>query len=291
MVKIVFIGASGYRNIGDNAYKELFTDNLPQAYQCYFESPYPDLDILKNADLMVIGGGGLIYDNESEHFNYMKMYIDEAIRLNIPYGFSSAGIQWRTDNPLEELKRWTEYLKGAKFICLRSPKGKEIISELTGRNDVKYYPDLCYLLKPSDYYINSEFDILFIPHEVATREDNDFTRAFKKAIADGKKVMIAQFSRDEEKAVDYFREIATPHNNLVCRKDLTPREALGLVSQAKEVHTFRYHGLVFANSLNVPVKTYFRTTKILSEIKPHPLEKSNAVYHADKIMEALNGKN
>ncbi len=82
--KLLFCGASGYANLGDDSYKIVLDLYLSEKYDLYFDSPYPDVSLVKDMDAVIIGGGGLIYDNATEHFTYLKMYMEEALRLNKP---------------------------------------------------------------------------------------------------------------------------------------------------------------------------------------------------------------
>src|SRR5882757_7801435 len=141
-MKIAFVGASGYGNVGDNSYPLVFQQHLPGHELIFYNSDLP-AELPSDVKLIVLGGGGIIYNSrmepeteESEHFRYMKFYMDWAITHGIPFGILSCGFQFASGqgpSNLAALTSWVPYLKQALFVTLRSPTCVRIAEELTGR--------------------------------------------------------------------------------------------------------------------------------------------------------------
>ncbi|MCH7726601.1 MAG: hypothetical protein IH991_09005, partial [Planctomycetes bacterium] len=153
-MKIAFVGASGYGNIGDDMYPLVLREHFPNHELLFFNSDLPD-PLPDDLGLLVLGGGGLIYDSPRlpAHFQYMRFYMNAARERGIPWGFIGCGLQLRrTDDGYDigALEPWIQYLSTADFLTVRSAKCVEIISKLTGHNRAVYFPDLGYLFNPID---------------------------------------------------------------------------------------------------------------------------------------------
>ena len=252
--RILCIGASGYGNVGDDGYRLAFTQYLPEFELC-FDSPFPDINAVKWADAVVVGGGGLIYCNETAHFNYMAKYLNHALKQGKPIGFLSAGIQIRpslvkesflADGP-DFIAPWEKYLAKASFICVRSQMCYDIIKKVAPQQEnLHYFPDACYLLKPPGYKLTPPDVHVLIPTPSSVK-----SREFKlavKALPKKERVYIAAFATDDIECVRAFEKTLVCHQNLISRTNLFPLDAMAILSNAKSVITGRYHGAVFARA-------------------------------------------
>jgi hypothetical protein len=74
-MKIAFVGASGYGNVGDDTYPLVFAQQLPEHELVIYNSDLPTA-LPDDLALLVLGGGGILYNNpkdgpadaESSHF-------------------------------------------------------------------------------------------------------------------------------------------------------------------------------------------------------------------------------
>ncbi|WP_075089868.1 hypothetical protein [Verrucomicrobium spinosum] len=95
-MKIAFVGASGYGNVGDDTYPLVFQEQFRGAELLFFNSDLP-AEMPSDLDLVVLGGGGIIYnsathdESPSPHFRCMQFYMDHAIASGTPWGFLSCG--------------------------------------------------------------------------------------------------------------------------------------------------------------------------------------------------------
>jgi len=258
-MKILVAGASGFGNLGDDAYKQIMSDYFEGRHEFYFDSPYPDLRYFDEMDHLIIGGGGLIY-GENAHLRYMEMYMREAIARDIPFSFRSVGVQpLKINNPenkdfmptvLEEIKKWKPYLEQAEYISVRSRKDKEILDALLQNNKTFAYPDLCYLIEPANYFVFHKGSSVLIPTTLSMKAGHydDYTAV--AGLSD--QAVALQFARDDVEAINTVKGFLGGKSELNSRERLTPREAMAVISRANHVITGRYHGMVFAKKAGVP---------------------------------------
>lgn len=246
-MNILFVGASGYGNLGDDAYKEIFSDNLKD-HNVLFDSPYPDLKAVDWCDILVVGGGGLIYNNETAHFEYMKMYMDRAIDQYKKICFISCGVQVKTKgNELdtEPLKVWKPYLDYASVITLRSYKDKDLLQQIT-TTKIEVYPDLCYLIKPVDYHLTLPNSVVLVLTNSVYKEGNTSKLLSKYQ---GENLYTVLMSNDDKEVTNIFLNTLLSHDHFINRDNLTPREAARIFADAKVVISSRYHSNVFSRAV------------------------------------------
>lgn len=264
MIKNILFGtASGYGNLGDDAYKHLFSEYLGEKYTLHFDSPYPDLRNGEQMDAVVIGGGGLIYNNSTGHFEYMRQYMDLAVSKKLPLFFLSCGVQivnYKKEMAKEQileltktqLKPWVKYLQYAKVITVRSEQDADIIKYIAPNANVFYIPDLVYLIKPAKYHLTQPKSVVFVltrssvNHPMFKAYWHKYTTTHKD-----KRYCIAMAADDYDVNEKYAQQI-DPRGNYAMRKYLTPAEASRILSDADIVVTGRYHGKIMSLASGKP---------------------------------------
>jgi hypothetical protein len=239
-MKIAFVGASGYGNVGDDTYPLVFAQQLPGHELVIYNSDLPAA-LPEDLTLLVLGGGGILYNNpkdgqadaESPHFRAMKFYMDAAIARGIPWGILSCGFQFQFNREAEytaALKPWVPYLKLAAFITLRSPNCVRIAQELSGRNDVRFFPDAAYLYQP---------------RVELTEEVPRIVTLVPAGLVNARNVLINH----------YIRQFAAqfPQSQIIARPG--PQAAFAAIARSRFVITGRYHGMIFARVSRVPFIT------------------------------------
>ncbi len=290
MKKILFAGASGYFNIGDNAYKNLFEKHLGDEYELTFTHPYPDEALVKACDHLVIGGGGLIYDNKTSHFDYMSKYLQTAIEAGKPFSFISCGIQpmmkigdfSQVNEWWKQIRRWKKYLEKAEIITVRGIKDAEIIKQVAPEANVEYYPDLVYLIQPSKYHFfdrNADY-VVFIP-TLTDGKSAEFLKQWNEHKHLGRKRLIVAMASEEKPLVMQLASEVNPMRGLNEFTDITPEETARIIVDSSKVITCRYHGLVMANAFDKEVITCDRRYKSVYEKKP--VNKNMAIRHIEKL--------
>jgi len=263
MTRILFAGASGYGNVGDDAYRAIYQHELGKNYELRFHSPYPDLEAVAWADALVIGGGGLIYCNKTAHFSYMKMYMDAAIEMNKPIAFSSIGVQLvMNDTPREsegilklspQIEPWASYLKRAISITVRNPLDAQVIKNVAPTSNPQVFPDLCYAFPVvSNYQLvgNNAYVIIPLPFSLK-RHGIDYYKAYIKKAKD-KPCYLLALSLEDQEVVKELQSVLHLQEGKHTLRNLTPMEVVNSVMvYAEFVLTDRYHGLVLAKAAGV----------------------------------------
>jgi hypothetical protein len=259
-VKLAFIGASGYGNIGDDTYPLVLREHLPGHELIFHNSDLP-AELPGDLDAVVLGGGGLIYNStdppggESHHFACMRFYMDWAKKHGVPWGLLSCGVQIRIgleDICMESLAPWTPWLQEARFITLRSPACVDVVQKLSGRNDVKYFPDLAYLYRPPPATIRKRRTaMVFIPAGLVNPR-NKFCNHLVRLFASAKAPMVwmGMGARvDDDPLLAEARRVF-PDAEIMASP--SPETAYRTIAAARFVLTGRYHGMVFARTNRVP---------------------------------------
>ncbi len=265
-MKIAFVGASGYGNVGDDTYPVVFAQQLPEHELVIYNSDLPS-SLPEDIGMVVLGGGGILYNNpkegpeeaESPHFRCMKFYMDAAIARGIPWGMLSCGFQFQVhkeERYAHSLKPWVPYLQQASFITLRSRNCVRIAAEISGREDAAFFPDAAYLLqgKGAPPSAAAPTEIILVPaglvnarNAVLTHQLRQFASASTPVawLGMGAPVDDGPLLMEAEKLFPQTRIMPSPG----------VMGAFEAVARARFVITGRYHGMVFARIHRVPFIT------------------------------------
>ena len=293
-MKFACIGASGYGNVGDDGYRLVFAQQLP-GHELLFDCPYPDPRVVDWCDALIIGGGGLIYHNETAHFEYMSMYLDRAMQRGKPVAFISCGIQIKpqyvsgdlVQAALPHITPWRKFLEYASLVTVRSPTCLKIVQTVAPEQaNAHFVPDACYVMPRSPYALVPPDSLVIIP--TARGLDVPVFQDQWKAIDTHDRVFIAAFARDDISIVDQLcKELGAPHN-LIDRKNLSAIDAMGVVQNARTVVTARYHGAVFARAAGLPESAIISADdRYKGKVEVPPANPSEAWRQFDLLREAM----
>jgi polysaccharide pyruvyl transferase WcaK-like protein len=293
-MKILIVGASGYGNLGDDAYKQIFAEYLNE-HEILFDSPYPDLRAVDWCDILIIGGGGLIYKNESAHDKYMATYMDRALSQNKKIIFSSIGVQFKPkekntlileENTLYNLGVWKKYLDKAALITVRSPKDKELLGNITSNTNLHYFPDLCYLIKPVDYHLTLPNAHIFVISDLGFKRGH-ILKEFEN-IGDNPFYTVIMSKDDIQATNDFLNFFNLPRDHYINRDNLTPGEAARIFKDAEKVMTCRYHGLIFSRAVGCKnIVNYDLRNKSLQELPENEINKVESLNHIIQINKVI----
>lgn len=278
-MKVAFVGASGYGNVGDDTYPLVFAQQLPEHELLFYNSDLP-ASLPDDIGLLVLGGGGLLYNNpqdgpegsESPHFSCMKFYLDAAIRRGIPWGITSCGFQFRSGQ-LEvfdtALRPWAPYLRQAAFITVRSPRCQRIANELGGREDAAFFPDAAYLFDAGTAPPSGAVTI--VPAGAINARCPQIQHYMRQFAASGVPTVWMSMGApvdDSQHLEDVARRF--PEAEIVARPG--PLEACRRIAASRFVITGRYHGMVFSRAGRVPYITAMQAPyKLMQEHHETPV--------------------
>ncbi len=269
-MKIAFVGASGYGNVGDDTYPLVFAQQLPEHELVIYNSDLP-ASLPEDLDMLVMGGGGIVYNNpqegepamESPHFRCMKFYMDAAIQRRIPWGFLSCGLQFQSKREADYaavMQPWVSYLQQAHFITLRSPRCVCIVREISGREDVFFAPDAAYLYKPEvETSVESMRSITLVPAGFINPRNALINQYLRQFAASGMSVTWLGMGApvDDHLLLAEAAELF-PQAQIIAAPG--PRVAFETIARSRFVITGRYHGMVYARTSRVPFITPVDTT-------------------------------
>ena len=264
-MKIAFVGASGYGNVGDDTYPLVFAQQLPEHEVVIYNSDLP-ASLPEDLDMLVLGGGGILYNNpqegaaseESPHFRCMKFYMDAAIQRGMPWGFLSCGFQFQVHREAEYaavLQPWVPYLQQAEFITLRSPRCVGIAQELSGRSDVVFAPDAACLYHPEVVGGGEPMQyVTLIPAGLINARNVLMTHYLRQFAASGTPVRWLGMGapRDDNRLLAEAAELF-PQSEIIAAPG--PQVAFETIARSRLVITGRYHGMIYARVSRVPFIT------------------------------------
>jgi hypothetical protein len=261
-MKIAFVGASGYGNVGDDTYPLVFAQQLPEHEWVIYNSDLPAA-LPDDLALLVLGGGGILYNNpkdgsadaESSHFRAMKFYMDAAIARGIPWGILSCGFQFQINRETEystALRPWVPYLKQAAFITLRSPNCVRIAQEISGRDDAQFFPDAAYLYQPK--VEADQQAVTLVPAGLVNARNTLINHYMRQFAASGTPTRWLGMGApvDDDKLLAEVAE-RFPQSQIFARPG--PQAAFETIARSRFVITGRYHGMIFARVSRVPFIT------------------------------------
>lgn len=264
-MKIAFIGASGYGNVGDDTYPIVLRREFPEHTLIFYNSNLPS-SLPDDVNLVVLGGGGLIHNanasprgSASHHFRCMRFYMEWATRRGIPWGILSCGVQLhglhRRDREEwlgETLTPWVPWLRKAHFITMRSPACAQAVEMMSERSDVLVFPDLAYLFRPASVAPTPRQEMVtFVmagcvnPREIYCKR---LLRAFKAANL--RIVWLSMGANVDDK--DSIAAASQSYPEAVVIPRSTPEQAYQQIAASCFVVSGRYHGMVFSRTSGVP---------------------------------------
>lgn len=272
-MKILFVGASGYGNIGDDTYVKMFRHYLTEHELMFCNSDLPGggEPVFPECDAVVLGGGGLIYGHE-HHFQKMTWYLEEAHKRNIPFACISVGFQFK---PLpgrqwakDSVHKWKDILTKAEVCTVRSPEDERFMQDVFGYGAVRWYPDLCYGFPG---ILNTELPaqrdrVCLIPGASVGKSLalKDNTLWAQEACVRNLVGMLKQMGLSEMRLLRMGAP-GVDGQKITCLGQRYPHASKHMgedsagcvrcIASSKAVITARYHGMVFARACNIPYMT------------------------------------
>lgn len=250
-LKTLICGAYTYGNQGDDAIKSVLVDMLRDAgvQDIVIARPYPDETLVQWADVVIIGGGGLLYDDSSAHFDYyFKQYGKWAMQHKKKLLFCGVGYQGiKQKESINLLNGLFDY---AALVSVRQQADADALHSLGLLQNILVADDLAFVAEASSNYTLSlpcKPALCIIP-SVADGSFDAYQWMAETAISLGYDLHIAVTSYEDIPVAEKLNEAIYEHDSIRVFKYLSFGEVIHLLHQMDVVITARYHGIVFANN-------------------------------------------
>ena len=225
------------------------------------------LEEIERLDLLVLGGGGILYDRESEPYLHIARLAQGAGVRTATYAIGVG--------PLErpsERESVAETLGRMECITVRDAPAKQLLEEIGVEREALVTADPALLLEPQPF---SDDDLLaegvrrqrplvgMSVREPGRAAEQLEPGVYHRLLADAADFIVARFAADvlfvpmERKDVGQAHrvgaEMATPEHASVLRSPYEPRQVLGLMRHLDMAVGMRLHFLLFAAMANVPL--------------------------------------
>jgi glycosyltransferase involved in cell wall biosynthesis len=274
--KILFVGCSGYGNTGDDIYPLVLKKYLAD-YDLIFENSDPPRIVPKNIFALIIGPGGLIYDDPT-HFAYICEYMDSAIAKHKKIIFLSVGVQSRN------LERWKRYFDYATLITVRSTQDLEVLKNYTQNPNLSYFPDLAYLFRDFKPILGlpEKFSI-FTPVNLPSPKDKALFLSTKSS----ERVLLQMGSLKDTR---YIFQKWQKLGKSITLTGLNPSQTNYVFSKSQYVYTARYHGIILSRINAVPHKL-LSSNLLKLRFEDTSSDYTRAIEHINQIKKNLEQRN
>ncbi len=252
-LKTLICGAYTYGNQGDDAIKSVSVRMLRDAgvQEITIARPYPDETLVQWADVVIIGGGGLLYDSDQVHFDYFfKQYGTWAMQHKKKLLFCGVGYQGIEQK--ENISLLNELFDYAALINVRQQADADVLHSLGLLQNILVADDLAFAAAANSSYTFSlprKPALCIIPSRLSKNFDA-YQWMAETAIALGYDLHIAVTSYEDIPLAEKLNEAIYEHDSIRVFKYLAYGEIIHLLHQMDVVITARYHGVVFANNLS-----------------------------------------
>ena len=225
------------------------------------------LEEIERLDLLVLGGGGILYDRESEPYLHVARLAQDAGVRTATYAIGVG--------PLErpsEREAVAETLGRMECITVRDASAKQLLEEIGVEREALVTADPALLLEPQHF---SAGDLLaegvrrdgplvgFSVREPGRAAEQLEPGVYHRLLADAADFIVARFGADvlfvpmERQDIAHSHRVvadmATPERASVLRVSYEPRRVLGLMHHLDMAVGMRLHFLLFAAMSNVPL--------------------------------------
>ncbi len=266
-------------------------------------------DEIARLDLLLLGGGGILYDREAETFLRAVRLAQDAQIPTATYAIGAGPLERETDR-----KAVAEVLNRMDLITVREPDAKRLLEESGVEQDITVTADPALLLE------GEEFTADMLAHEGVTGErrligmsvrepggavSEISTSDYHRLLANAADFMADRFAadllfvplerKDIREAHRVIGQMAMPERAWVLKRPYGPRQLRGLMDHLELAVGMRLHFLLFAVLGGVPIAALPYATKVvdflqsLDVLGPDPEHAGHAgvlLAHIDRLWDS-----
>jgi polysaccharide pyruvyl transferase WcaK-like protein len=249
------------------------------------------MDALSGLSLLLLGGGGLLYDSEANTYLHI---VRTAQRLGVPTATYAIGA-----GPLErtaERLAVSEALNVMDLITVRDPTARRLLEELGVEGDIVVTADPALLLEPAELPVEAlareqleagrrlvALSVRESGGAAAETADREFHALLATAADfivqryDAQTVFVPMERQDVREAHRVISHMARPESATILSGTYTPGELRTIMASFHMAVGMRLHFLIFAASAGVPIAPLPYASKVGAFLTAIGLEEPDAV--------------
>ena len=260
---ILLVTANNNGNIGDDAITLAAYDLLQETYpdaKIHIDKAPANKQLISQVSLVVIGGGGVFYDNDfynAQNYCQYFLYAHEAQVKSCAFGVGALGRRTILGNIL-----FKHALDKSEFIIVRDKYSKKALEdEISTNTPVFCKQDIAFTLNNGAQYFLTRSTkkplLLFSLIDMKNRKNFiDYQQQqieCMQLLVELFEVKLLLHSRDD---FELYQNLSKRFNLEIVELDFSEtRQVLSLYQQCDLIITARLHAFIFAVSANVPVIT------------------------------------
>lgn len=255
-MNILICNASTYGNKGDDIIRDIIVDHLSKFPNVNIKvtRPYPQRELVEWADKVIIGGGGILYDqNGSDHgqanFDYfIKKYLTWSNELNKPVCLCGIGIQGLgLEENIEYLRK---QLEKVSFVSARQQEDKDFFDKHNLYPNTIVADDIGFLTQKSSYTFTlpRKNKVCLVVSRIPFEETEWLVHSLKQL---GYELHVTTTAYEDIDLVEKISNLIGEYGSVRNYNYLSPSEYVSLFSEMDIVITGRFHGAVFAHAAGV----------------------------------------
>jgi polysaccharide pyruvyl transferase CsaB len=259
---------------------------------------------LERLDLLLLGGGGLLYDREAEHYLHLPR-IAQALGVRTATYAIGAGPLELTD----DRRAVADVLNGMPLITVRDARACRLLEEIGVERQVIVTGDPALLLEPAAAPpalleregIHKERHLVGMsvrePGGAAAGLDQGVYHSLLAHAADfvadrfdADLLFIPMERQDVSHAHRVIAEMGMPDRASVLKASLAPRQVLGIMDELDLAIGMRLHFVIFAALAGVPVLALPYASKVVSFLEQIglPTPKPSEREHTGALLAAID---
>ncbi len=223
---------------------------------------------IENVDLFVLGGGGILYDDEAEEYLRDVFLAHEAGIPVMAYAISAGPLQKRS---VRQTVR--KALSAAAIVTVRDRQGKKLLEDVGIKQEIRVTADPALLLKPEplapETLLREGLDgerrlVGFSVREPGPAAPDIDVNHYHRLLANAADFVVDRLDADvvfvpmERQHMDMqhshavIAQMQCAQRATVLKGEYTPRQLLGLIGHFEFSIGMRLHFLIFSALQNVP---------------------------------------
>jgi len=263
VMNILLVTANNNGNIGDDAITyaafDMILEIYPKAHIIIDKAP-ASKSIISQVDMLIIGGGGIFYDNDfynAQNYCQYFLYAHEAGVKSCAIGIGALGRRTTLGNEL-----FKKALNLTEFIVVRDKESKKsLVETIRTTSAVIIKQDIAFTLKPKGNYLlkrSTNKPVLLFSLTDASNKKNfeNYHHAQKQCMQMLVKHFEVKLLVQSQDDLSFYKDLQNIFKlDIIVLKFKDIKKIISLYQQSDLVITARLHSLIFSALAHVPIIT------------------------------------